>query len=72
MIPGTHFPKNSKPVYGFFKGEYIGVMSAKEWSNMHGVSTNKISESARKRIPYKDWFFNYENKYDPKKIYETI
>lgn len=72
MIPGAYFPNTSKPIYGFYKKEYIGVMAAKDWSNMHGISKSKITESARRRIPYKDWFFNYENKYDPKTIYETI
>lgn len=68
----AYYPRKARPIYGFYKGDYIGVMSAKDWANMHNTGLSMITERARKQKPLGDWFFSYENKYEPKVRHEYI
>lgn len=64
--------KKSKKIYGFKNEEYVDCKTSNEWSDIVGICRSSIADYARRRKVYKDWFFSYENSYEPKKVYETF
>jgi hypothetical protein len=64
--------KKAKKIYGFKDEQYIDCKISSEWSDIVGICKSSIADHARRRKPYKNWFFSYENTYEPKKVYETF
>jgi len=64
--------KRAKKIYGFKNEEFVDCKFSDEWSDMLGICRSSVADYARRRKPYKEWFFSYENSYEPKKVYETF
>jgi len=61
-----------KVVYAWKNGEPQGHNMSDYWGDLLGVDRRHISDYARRRKVYKEWFFSYDNEYNPKKKYDIF